>query len=157
MKVSQLIALTAISLLAMSNSCKKEEGLPSPCETSLLTDTAQITGLNSCIAEPIPNAGQSLEYVVNSAADYQALFSCTTPPVVDFTTHTLLAGKTRTASCSHVLSQQVALTCTGYTYTVKLEAGVCAAVTNVVYYVLVPKIPSGTKVNFDVQLPKLPQ
>jgi len=153
MKVSQLVALTAISLLAMSNSCKKEDGIPSPCETSLRIDPAQIAGLNACIAEPIPNVGQSLEYVVNSAADYQALFACTTPPPVDFTTHTLLAGKTRTASCSHVLSQQVALTCTGYTYTVQLEAGPCAAVTNVVYYVLVPKISGGTKVSFNVQLP----
>lgn len=152
MRALQLLALAATSLLAMSNTCKKDENIR-PCPAATDVAIVQIAGLNACITEPIPNVGQSYEYIVNSAADYQALFACTTPPAVDFTTHTLLAGKTKTASCSHVLSQQLTQTCTGYTYQVKLEAGLCQAVTNVVYYTLVPKIPSGAKVDFDVQLP----
>ena len=153
MKVPQLLALAAISLVAMSNSCKKEEDAR-PCPTAAEVATAQIPGLTACIAEPIPYIGQSNEYVINSVADYRALFDCGTPPAVDFTTHTLLAGKTRTASCSHVLSQQVVQTCTGYVYRVKLEAGTCDAVSNVVYYTLLPKIPSTAKVEFEVQLPQ---
>lgn len=148
------MGLAALSMLAMSNSCKKEEAGPVPCAATSNVETTQIAGLNAYIAEPIPNAGQSLEYVVNSAEDYQALFAGATPPPVDFGAYTLLAGKTRTASCSHLLAQQVAHTCTGYTYTVRLEAGLCAAATNVAYYVLVPKLPAGASVTFDVRLPQ---
>jgi hypothetical protein len=154
MRFIQVLALVAGSLLTMSNSCKKEDDAQ-PCPGATAVKTAQVPGLTACITEPIPNTGQSNSYVINSAAEYQELFACTPPPPVDFMTHTLLAGKTRLASCGHVVGQEVAQTCTGYTYTVHLEAGLCQAVTNVVYYVLVPKIPSGAKVTFDVQLPPL--
>ncbi|MGI4741356.1 MAG: hypothetical protein ACRYG7_39825 [Janthinobacterium lividum] len=153
MRFIHVLALVAGSLLTMSNRCKKDDA--QPCPGAVVVASAQVPGLTPCITEPIPNVGQSNYYVVNSMAEYQELFACTPPPAVDFATHTLLAGKTRLASCGHVLAQEVMQTCAGYTYTVKLEAGVCQAVTNVVYYVLVPKIPSTTKVIFDVQLPPL--
>lgn len=152
MRPIHLLALAAGSLLVMSNSCKKEEDVL-PCPSFLAVETAQVPGLKAHITEPIPNAGQSYHYLVNSAGEYQELFNCAPPALVDFTTHTLLAGKTKTAGCSHVLAQQVAQTCAGYTYTVKLEADDCQKVTNVVYYVVVPKISSTAKVEFDVQLP----
>jgi hypothetical protein len=46
-------------------------------------------------------------------------------------------------------------TCTGYTYTVQLEAAASQKAASVVYYVVVPKIQPTAKVNFDVQLPAL--
>lgn len=153
MRFIHVFALVAGSLLTMSNSCKKDDA--QPCPGAVVVASAQIPGLTPCITEPIPNTGQSNYYIVNSMAEYQELFACTPPPAVDFATHTLLAGKTRLATCGHVLSQEVVQTCAGYTYTVKLEAGLCQAVTNVVYYVLVPKIPSSAQVEVAVQVPPL--
>jgi hypothetical protein len=154
MRLCQLIAFVGLALLTMSNSCKKEDDVL-PCASSLPVETAQVPGLKAHITEPIPNVGQSNEYIVNSASEYRELFDCSPPAIVDFTTHTLLAGKTKTASGSRVLSQEVVQTCVGYTYTVKLEAAPSQKVGSVVYYVVVPKIQPTAKVNFDVQLPPL--
>lgn len=151
MTASRLVALVALGLVAMSNSCKKEDVLP--CNAAADVITAQVAGLVAHIAEPVPNVGQTNEYVINSAAGYQALFSGPKLPPIDFITHTLLAGKTRTAGGSYALAQQVTQTCTGYTYTVKLAAGACATASSATYYVLVPKLPAGARVAFDVRLP----
>ena len=154
MRLCQLIAFVGLAGLTMSNSCKKEDDVL-PCASSLKVETAQVPGLKAHITEPIPNVGQSNEYIVNSASEYRELFDCSPPAMVDFTTHTLLAGKTKTPAGSRVLSQEVMQTCMGYTYTVKLEAVSGQKVSSVVYYVVVPKILPPAKVNFEVQLPPL--
>ena len=154
MKVSQCLTLAALSLLTMSNSCKKEEEIV-PCTVAAEVVTAQVVGLVPCITEPVPNVGQTNQYIINSTAEYQELFAGTKLPAVDFTAYTLLAGKTRLASGGHVLAQHVRQTCAGYTYTVQLAAGTSASAANVVYYVLVPKLVTSTKIDFDVQLPPL--
>lgn len=158
MQLRRLLALAALSFLAMSNSCKKEDDVV-PCNASADVTTFQLTGLTARITEPVPTVGQTNDYVINSAAEYRALFAGKKLPAVDFTTYTLLAGKTRTACASHVASQQVVQTCTGYTYAVKLAADASAAAVaspaaaNVVYYVLVPRLPLGAQVKFAVELP----
>ena len=154
MKVSHVLALATLSLLTMSNSCKKDEDVV-PCATTLaVLETSVVPGLKATIPEPIPTLDQSHDYVVNSETEYRALFAGARLPSVDFTTHTLLAGKTRTATGSAVAAQLVTQTCNGYKYTVKLAATERAKPTNVTYYVLVPKLPLGAKVAFDVQLPQ---
>ena len=156
MYLRRLLALTSLSFLAMSNSCKKDDDVV-PCAASAEVVTFQITGLTARITEPVAQVGQTNEYVIHSAAEYRALFAGSKLPAVDFTAYTLLAGKTRTAGPSHVVSQQVAQACAGYTYTVKLapNAGVAAPASpaNVVYYVLVPRLAPGTLVEFAVTLP----
>lgn len=147
----QLLALAALSSLTMSNSCKKADD-PAPCMTSADVPATQLEGFTAVISEPLPNVGQSNEYVVNSTAEYRQLFAGDKLPAVDFATHTLLAGKTRAPTCSHVLTQQVTQACTGYTYRVRLVAGPCAMPTNVVYYVVIPKVALAAKVKFDVQM-----
>ncbi|GAB3635565.1 hypothetical protein GCM10027422_11550 [Hymenobacter arcticus] len=136
----------------MSNSCKKEDDVV-PCNASADVTTTQLPGFVAIIPEPVPNVGQSNTYVVNSAAEYRALFGGKTLPPVDFSAYTLLAGKTRTASCSYVQAQHVRQTCAGYTYTVQLAADAGDLVSNVVYYVLVPRLPLAAKVELEVQLP----
>ncbi|MGI4870381.1 MAG: hypothetical protein ACRYFX_04290 [Janthinobacterium lividum] len=154
MRVSYFLALVALSLLTMSNSCKKEDDVV-PCTTPLaVLEAAQIPGFKASITEPVPNLDQSNGYVVNSEAEYRALFAGKKLPPVDFATHTLLAGKTRTATGGTVLAQLVTQTCTGYKYSVKLAPGPAAKAANVVYYVLVPKLPAEAKIEFDVQLPQ---
>jgi hypothetical protein len=160
MQLRQLLALASLSFLAMSNSCKKDDVVP--CNASADVTTFQITGLAARITEPVPQVGQTNEYVINSAAEYRALFAGKKLPPVDFTTYTLLAGKTRTATPSHVVSQQVAQTCAGYTYAVRLApnaaVGMAAPPTaaNVVYYVLVPRLAPAAQVEFAVELPAVP-
>ena len=154
MRFTRLLTIVAGGLLAMNNSCKKEDDtLPCPGPTAV--ETAQVPGLKARITEPIPNVGQSNQYIVNSISEYRELFDCAPPVMVDFATHTLLAGKTKTATGSRVLMQQVMQTCTGYTYTVKLEETDSHKAASVVYHVVVPKIQPTAKVNFEVQLPPL--
>ena len=145
------LPLVALSLLLMSNSCKKEDDVV-PCNAAADLTATQLPGFVARIAEPVPNVGESNAYVVRSAAEYQALFGGPLPPV-DFAAYTLLAGKTRTAGCSYVQAQHVAQTCTGYAYTVQLAADAGAIVSNVVYYVLVPRLPAAAQVELRVQLP----
>jgi hypothetical protein len=150
MHLRQLLALASLSFLAMSNSCKKEDVVP--CNASADVTMTQLVGLRATINEPVPYVGQTNEYVINSAAEYQELFGGKKLPAVDFTRHTLLAGKTRTSSSYHLLTQQVVQTCTGYTYTVQLAPGSAPTAASVVYCVLVPKLPPAAKVAFEVQV-----
>jgi len=154
MHFTRLLIIAVGGVLAMNNSCKKEEDTE-PCPGPVAVATAQVPGLQARITEPIPNVGQSNQYIVNSGSEYRELFDCAPPPLVDFMTHTLLAGKTKTATGSRVLAQEVIQTCTGYTYTVKLEAAASQKAASVVYYVLIPKILPTAKVDFNVQLPAL--
>lgn len=154
MRFTRLLLLVVGSVLAMNNSCKKEDDTV-PCPGPITIETAQVPGLKARITEPIPNVGQSNQYIVNSIGEYRELFDCAPPSMVDFATHTLLAGKTKTATGSHVVTQEVMQTCTGYTYTVKLEAATSQKAASVVYYVVVPKIQATANVDFDVQLPPL--
>ena len=154
MKASHVLSLAALSLLTMSNSCRKDEDVV-PCATTLaVLETATVPGLKATITEPIPVLNQSNGYVVNSEAEYRALFGGARLLPVDFSAYTLLAGKTRTATGSTVVAQLVTQTCNSYKYTVKLTAAERTKPTNVTYYVLVPKLPAGAKVVFDVQLPQ---
>ena len=154
MRFIQLLTLVVGGLLAMNNSCKKEDDTV-PCPGPVAVATTQVPGLKAHITEPIPNVGQSNQYIVNSISEYRELFDCAPPSMVDFATHTLLAGKTKTATGSRLLTQEVMQTCTGYTYTVKLEAAAGQKAASVVYYVVVPKIQPTAKVDFEVQLPAL--
>jgi hypothetical protein len=154
MHFTRLLTIVVGGLLAMNNSCKKEEDTE-PCPGAIVVETAQVPGLKAHITEPIPNVGQSNQYIVNSIGEYRELFDCAPPSMVNFATHTLLAGKTKTATTSRVSAQQVLQTCTGYTYAVKLEAATGQKAASVVYYVVVPKILPTAKVDFDVQLPAL--
>jgi hypothetical protein len=154
MRFTRLLTIVAGGLLAMNNSCKKEDDNV-PCPGPITVETTQVPGLKAHITEPIPNVGQSNQYIVNSIGEYRELFDCAPPPMVNFMTHTLLAGKTKTATGSRVLTQQVVQTCTGYTYTVKLEPAAGQKAASVVYYVVVPKIQPTAKVDFEVQLPAL--
>ncbi|RZK24540.1 MAG: hypothetical protein EOO56_00995 [Hymenobacter sp.] len=151
MRRIQLLTLVAGSLLAMNNSCKKEDDAQ-PCLAAARVEIAQVPGLKARITEPIPNAWESNQYTVNSAGEYRELFDCPPPATLDFATHTLLAGKTNTLGTSQVLAQQVVQTCAGYTYTVQLTPGPGHQPTSVVYYALVPKIAPTAKVELEVQL-----
>ena len=152
MKAKYLLTL-ATSLLLL-NSCKDDEALED-CPV-LDVATASVTGWDAspyCFATPV-DGGQYQTYVINSAAELQALNHCTTTPTIDFARYTLLAGKTKTAACSSVKTQRVVRSCAKYTFEVELVAGPCQAPTEVLYYTLVPKLSAGEQVAIEVTLPR---
>ncbi len=151
--MKQLLPLAAGTLLLLA-SCQKED-LPQEACTVQPVETTAVTGWEAspyCFATPV-DGGKYQAYVINSATELQALNHCTTTPSIDFSRYTLLVGKTRTAACSSVQSQQVVRSCAQYTVKVTLAAGLCQASTEVLYYTLVPKLPADAKVAFDVTLP----
>jgi hypothetical protein len=153
MKIKQLLALAASTLLLTS--CKKADSPPESCAVSVV-ETAAVTGWDAspyCFATPVAG-GQYQTYVINSAAELQALNHCTTTPTIDFDRYTLLAGKTKTAACSSVKTQRVVRRCAQYTFEVVLAAGLCQASTEVLYYTLVPKLAAGEQVTSSVTLPR---
>lgn len=154
MKTKRLLVLAAGALLLL-NSCKKED-LPQDACPVLAVAAAAVTGWEAspyCFATPVAG-GQYQTYVINSAAELQALNHCTTTPTIDFARYTLLAGKTKTAACSSVESQRVVRSCAQYTFEVVLAAGACQASTEVLYYTLVPKLAAGEQVTISVTLPR---
>ncbi|MGI4762005.1 MAG: hypothetical protein ACRYF0_14955 [Janthinobacterium lividum] len=154
MKMKQLPALAAAGLLLL-NSCKKDEAAPENCTTQEVatTDVAGWAASPYCFATPVAG-GQYQTYVINSAAELQALNHCTTTPTIDFARYTLLAGKTKTAACSSVKTQRVVRSCAQYTFEVELAAGACQASTEVLYYTLVPKLAAGAQVTISVTTPR---
>jgi hypothetical protein len=153
MKMKPLLALAAGSLLLL-NSCK-ENATPEDCAV-LPVATADVTDWDAnpyCLATPVAG-GQYQTYVINSAAELQALNHCNTAPTIDFARYTLLAGKTKTAACSSVKTQRVVRSCAQYTFEVALAAGACQASTEVLYYTLVPKLAAGEQVAFNITLPR---
>jgi len=153
MKMKPLLALAAAGLLLLAG-CKDD--LPQEDCPVANVETASATGWDAspyCFATPV-EGGQYQTYVVNSAAELQALNHCTTAPTIDFARYTLLAGKTKTAACSSVKTQRVVRRCAQYTFEVELVAGACQASTEVLYYTLVPKLAAGEQVTIKVALPR---
>ena len=150
MKFNHLLALTSISLLAMSNSCEKTAAGEDPCPTSTLNSTP-VTGLN-CIIDTFSAVGESKSYVVTSAAQYKALFTCANLPAIDFDTSTLLTGSIQSPVGGLGFSQQLVQTCQGYTCTVRVKEGLTAVYSILPYSIVVPKLPPNAQVKFDVQL-----
>ncbi|MGI4737693.1 MAG: hypothetical protein ACRYG7_21200 [Janthinobacterium lividum] len=152
MRTPHVAALAALSLLTMSNACHKETA-ESPCPSLEIT-TAQVAGLGNnpnCYSETPPPPGQFKNHVINSAAEYNALFNCP-PPAVNFNTYTLLIGKTVTTSGNFIKAQRVQQACTNYTYTVDIQLGLTAVVQQAVYHTLVPKLPADAQVTFNIQV-----
>jgi hypothetical protein len=150
MKINYLLGLAAGGLLLLG-SCKKAADCP-----VLAVTTTDVTGWSAsayCFATPIADIGQAQTYIINSASELQALNHCAVVPTIDFARYTLLIGKTKTAACSSVKAQQVTSSCGKYTYKVALSAGLCQAVSEVLYYTLVPKLAASAQVVFDVPLP----
>lgn len=153
MKTVRTLAFAVLSVLSMSTSCEKQDReQPGPCSAGPvpIIETPGLT--TDCRRGSLANIGDAEQYVINSAAEYRAAFSCAPEPAVDFSKYTLLAGKTKTSTGRYIASQAVTAACPGYVYTVKLGPGLTQALTEVGYYAVVPKIPAGAPVRFDVQL-----
>jgi hypothetical protein len=145
-----LAILVALALGTGCQHCPLDE--PSPCPTydATIVPVAGLDASRSCYQEAAA-PGQFKNHVVETAADYTALFNCT-PPAIDFTKYTLLIGKTTTTSGNSIVSQKVQQDCLTITYSVDIQQNLTAVVQPAVYYALVAKLPAGARVTFDVQV-----
>lgn len=149
MKPLHYLALAALSLLSLNNSCHKDEG-ETPCPTQ------EIPGASPQYRPCVPgqSGSEAKLFVINSVAEYQAAFPCaSTLPVATFADSTLLVGWKAYCCCGHVKSQRLLRACetNKYTYKVEIEEGPCAAAMPVISAWRVPKLPAGAQVAIDMQ------
>ena len=143
----------ALAVLALSSGCQNksadEQWLCPPFDATI----SQVTGLAGSPGCYLENSapGQFKNHVINTDADYQALFSCLPPPI-DFSKYTLLICKTVTTSGNSLKTQRVRQDCLNYIYSVEIQQGVTAVVQPIVYHALVPKLAPGVQVTFNVQV-----
>lgn len=149
MKANQILALAGISMLAMSNSCEKQNDA-APCEES---QVAAQTPAFSLICSLNARTGESKTYVINSSAELTSATLCgnNSLPLIDFKLYTLLAGRAAMPTGAVLQSQSVTKECSGnYKYTINIAEGVLEKPTDVDYSILVPKLANGANVNFTV-------
>ena len=144
--------LAVFGALALGTGCQKQEDETWPCPTydATITPVAGLDASLSCYQEVVA-PGQFKNHVINTTADYNALFSCT-PPAIDFTKYTLLIGKTTTTSGNRITSQLLRQDCMSLLYAVSIQQNPTAVVQPAVYYALVPKLPAGLSATFNVQV-----
>ncbi|HET9504114.1 MAG TPA: hypothetical protein VFO93_11265 [Hymenobacter sp.] len=153
MKRCTVTAFAIVGALALATGCQnrtEEETWPCPTYDATITPVAGLDASLSCYQEVV-QPGQFKNHVVNTMADYNALFSCT-PPAIDFTKYTLLIGKTTTLSGNRITSQQLRQDCLSLYYTVNIQQNPTTVVQPAVYYALVPKLPAGLNPSFQVQV-----
>jgi hypothetical protein len=153
MKRFTAAVLTVFSALALGTGCQnrtEEETWPCPTYDATIVPVAGLDASLSCYQEAV-QPGQFKNHVINTMADYNALFSCT-PPAIDFTKYTLLIGKTTTTSGNRITSQQLQQDCLNLNYIVTIQQNPTSVVQPAVYYALVPKLPAGLIPSFRVQV-----
>lgn len=151
MKISKIATPLVLGTLALGTGCQKKS-TDEPAGPSFDPAITQIAGRGTnprCYVEKPPGIGQFSNHVINSAAEYNALFNCTPPPV-DFNTYTLLIGKTATTNGNYISTQRGRQAYLTYTYSVEIKLSRTAVVQPVVYHALVPKLLPGAPVTFDV-------
>jgi hypothetical protein len=100
-------------------------------------------------------------YVINTQEEYESMVSCGrwlddggrdhSLPKVDFTKHTLLTGEMYTAVLGFPRNIKFSQACGEYRLSLNLwPGGGAAALAVSPYFVLVPKLPPGAKVKFNV-------
>lgn len=93
---------------------------------------------------------KQFDFIINTEEELKEHFDCQMPEI-DFSKHTLLAGFFLSGNCANVRCQSVAKSCGSYEYNVVLNELACAAVTPISYFVVIPKISTGTKVKVMVR------
>jgi hypothetical protein len=145
--------LAALAALALGTGCQQktedEQWVCPPFDPTTI-QVAGLAGNPGCYLESSA-PGQFKNHVINTDADYQALFSCPPPPI-DFSKYTLLIGKTVNTSGNFLKAQRVQQDCLNYNYSVEIQQNLATVVQPIVYHVLVPKLAPGVQVSFNVQV-----
>ena len=131
-------------------SCEKGRICDEEQQTVKIQEFGDSTGISRYRLQHINEEETIVNLVINSQTDYEKYITCIgTSPAIDFTKHTLLAGRIKTTTIDHLDSQSVVRSCFELKYTVTIEEGVATQPYVVYYFALIAKtyIP----VSFDVR------
>lgn len=153
MKRAPKIALLLLSPLLCCFQCEKEDLPLKECDpTEIQTLTTQ--EVSPVFIEPQSGTQQGTRlFQVNSFTELAAAVPSAQLGnlPIDFSRYTLLGGVSVHSSGISIRPQLVTLDCNGiYTYSAKLEDGPILRPTALFFGVLVPKLPQGANVLFDL-------
>lgn len=131
---------------------REEEVLATPCLPSGENQPIPITHIHrhSWIKNVPDNVQTSL--VINNTEDYKKYIGSVDLAEIDFSKHTLLAGKMKTPSFGLISFQSVQTKdCKEFIYTVRLKGDIINySGSEVHHFALIPKIPTDASVKFEV-------
>jgi len=106
----------------------------------------------SCSLQNINTKDNVVNLVIKTQADYDKYFICSVqPPAVDFDKYFILAGRYRHHQCAVFDSHQVLLCKNRIVFKVRILEQICAAFTNVYYFVVIDRQHVNLPVVFDVK------
>jgi hypothetical protein len=92
-------------------------------------------------------------YIINKEEDYKRWVTSRNGalPPIDFSKHTLVAGKFTTANQDRIASQKIEKNCDSYHYTVFVHPSILTATGVINHFAIIPKISNETNVRFNIK------
>jgi len=104
-----------------------------------------------CGLQNIEGNEKETHLVITTQTDFEKYFTCSEQMAIDFDKYFILAGMYRHHQCAAFDSQQVLMCNNRIIYKVRLLEQICAALTNVSYYVVIDRQYENLPVVFDVK------
>lgn len=141
-------AILVVAILIVLVSCSSEEPYVYICRDGII-DFQEIKTLR--VFQNINEKDTLLTLVIRNQDDYKKYLK-ERPMNVDFSKQTLVGGRYYASSTDHVDTQNLKSNCATNElyYDIKLKRGDGHAFTFVSFFILIPKIPDGKKILFNV-------
>ncbi|NJO00245.1 MAG: hypothetical protein HC880_00005 [Bacteroidia bacterium] len=138
----------------MASECNN--GSLAPCSEEITNIPFQAISSSNALTCSLQNINEDeliVNLVINSQTDFEKYVKCSDEnlPSINFSENTLLAGRVISPNCGIIKNQAINKHCQDYIFTVKLEPGVCGAVTQVSYFAITSKIPNSSNIEFNIQ------
>ncbi|MCF0056065.1 hypothetical protein LXL81_09885 [Dyadobacter sp. CY356] len=137
------------------NSCKSDDPVVVACSEGILN--YEDLNSKSSLSAAVLDTNSVVNLVITSQQQYER-YIANRNQSIDFDSKMLLAGSYFTDSAAHVVSQLVTSDCGAGKVTYHVEVvrtkGVLTTRQHVEYFAIVPKLPDGTEVKFDVAYKK---
>ena len=154
--------LLLVCIVAIAESCKKGCFIKNDKLEGIIESEYEF---GECFSNYSPPDFNVLEFVINDDSTFQSLAlelrknyksecDSAVPEAIDFIKHTLLGMRTTGGGCSVDFFRKVTKDDAGkkYEYLVRvLECGICSKGFRSMNWVLVPKLPQGYSVEFEVK------
>ncbi len=148
---SIILSMAMFVLLAgMNLSCKKDE-CTGKITISYLT-FEDYGGIDCGII--INDQSRGVNYVIDSQAGLESTVECTTLPVIDFETYTLLLGSYESEKDLAYRSQAIIRDCETQTLTFRISYDSEQKDSSMLvdYHAVIPKVPDNYEVEFEIQV-----
>jgi len=151
---TRICYLIPIIITLLGFSCEKNdldcEGEPTqiPFEYLLAENSNE-----TCVLKNIDDTEVQVNLIIQSQVDYEKYLECSdTLPSINFSEHTLLAGRLKAPNMDRVVKQTFSQDCTDrYLYYVEIGSGVATMPSDVYYFAIVPKIIDESTLRFEIK------